>query len=84
MNMARVIGRATSTVKHPSLTGQKLLIIELLDQKGNPEGEPQLAIDSLGARKGDLVMATTDGSSVQELVKSEQCPVRWSVLGIAD
>jgi ethanolamine utilization protein EutN len=84
MNLARVIGRATSTVKHPSLQGQKLLILEMLDQAGKPEGEPQLAIDSLGARKGDLVMATTDGTAVQELVKSDQCPVRWSVLGIAD
>jgi ethanolamine utilization protein EutN len=84
MNLARVIGRATSTVKHPSLQGQKLLILEMLDQAGKPEGEPQLAIDSLGARKGDLVMATTDGTAVQEMVKSDQCPVRWSVLGIAD
>ena len=71
-------------MKHPSLQGQKLLILEMLDQAGKPEGEPQLAIDSLGARKGDLVMATTDGTAVQELVKSDQCPVRWSVLGIAD
>lgn len=84
MNLARVVGRATSTIKHPSLQGQKLLLIEMLDAQGNAEGEPQLAIDSLGARKGDVVLATTDGSAVQELVKSDQCPVRWSVIGLAD
>jgi ethanolamine utilization protein EutN len=55
-----------------------------LDANGNADGEPQLAIDSLGARKGDVVLATTDGSAVQELVKSDQCPVRWSVIGLAD
>lgn len=84
MNLARVVGRATSTVKHPSLTGWRLLVLQFLDAQGKADGEPQIAIDQLGARLGDTVMATSDGSLVQEMVKSPQCPVRWSVLGIAD
>ena len=32
-----VLGSVTSTIKHPSLMGKKLLVVQLLDAKGNPK-----------------------------------------------
>jgi ethanolamine utilization protein EutN len=51
MQLGTVVGTATSTIKHPSLEGQKLLVVQLLAADGrSPDGEPVLAVDSLGGR----------------------------------
>ena len=50
MNLALVIGTATSTVKHRSMNGAKLLIVQPLAADGrSPDGNPLLAVDRLGA-----------------------------------
>lgn len=85
MFVGRVMGNATSTVKHPSMEGWKLLLVMALQADGRtPEGDPILVIDSLGAGRGEKVMITSDGIGTRELLKSMQSPVRWSVLGICD
>ena len=85
MQLARVIGNATATVKHESMDGWKLLIVRLLMADGkSPDGDPVIAIDSFGAGKGEKVLLTTDGRSTRELVKNDKTPVRWSVMGICD
>lgn len=85
MQQGLVIGTATSSVKHPSMEGWKLLVVQFLAADGkSPDGEPVLAVDSLGAGPGQMVMLTSDGKGTRELLKSETTPVRWSVLGIPD
>ncbi|GIW87058.1 MAG: hypothetical protein KatS3mg108_1382 [Isosphaeraceae bacterium] len=83
MQLARVIATATATVKHPTLAGERLLVVELLAADGRPEGEPILVIDRLGAGRGDRVIVTNDGRALQELL-GPTTPGRWSVLGIPD
>jgi ethanolamine utilization protein EutN len=84
MQLGRIMGQAVSTVKHPSLNGWKLLVAQLLTADGMPDGEPLLAIDSLGAGVGSLVVLSNDGAGAREIVKSKTSPVRWMVLGIYD
>ncbi len=84
MQIARVVGRATSTVKHPTLAGRKLLLVQPLDAAGADDGEPQLAIDELGASRRDRVMLTTDGAEVRKMLGAEDSPVRWAVIGVID
>jgi ethanolamine utilization protein EutN len=84
MQIGKVVGHAVSTVKHPTLNGWRLLLLQLLAADGRPDGEPVLALDNLGAGSGDRVIATTDGVQVRELVGSRNCPARWSVMGLAD
>jgi ethanolamine utilization protein EutN len=84
MQLGDVIGTATATVKHPSLTGWKLLVVQLLGVDDSPDGEPILVLDSLGAGVGDLVVASNDGASVQNLIGTKATPARWFVAGIAD
>jgi ethanolamine utilization protein EutN len=85
MQLGLVVGTATSTVKHATLRGQKLLIVQPLmaDGKG-PDGDPQIAVDAVGAGTGERVVITSDGKYVRQLVKQENTPIRWSVIGIAD
>jgi ethanolamine utilization protein EutN len=85
MQLALVAGTATSTVKHKTLRGQKLLVVQPLMADGkSPDGDPQIAVDGVGAGKGEKVMITSDGRFVREVVKAENTPIRWSVIGIAD
>lgn len=85
MQLARVMGTATSTTKHPSMQGWRLLVTQPLAADGvSPDGNPQLAVDHLGAAAGDVVMLTSDGKTTRTLLKSDQTPVRWSVIGIPD
>ena len=83
MQLGRVVGTATSTLKHPTFEGERLLVVQLETATGGPDGEPILAFDRLGARRGDLVMLTNDGRALQELL-GPTTPGRWSVLGIPD
>ena len=83
MQLGRVIGTATSTLKHPTFEGERLLVVQLETTTGGPDGEPILAFDRLGARRGDLVILTNDGRALQELL-GPTTPGRWSVLGIPD
>ena len=83
MQLARVVGTATSTIKHPSMNGWKLLIVQMLQADGrSPDGDPVVSIDSLGAALGQDVIITSDGKGTRELMNSNNTPVRWSVLGI--
>ncbi len=85
MQLGLIVGTANSTLKHPTLRGQKMLIVQPLmaDGKG-PDGDPQIAVDAVGAGKGEKVMITSDGKFVREIVKYENTPIRWSVIGIVD
>jgi microcompartment protein CcmK/EutM len=85
MFIGRVMGSATSTVRHPSMKGWKLLLVMALQADGcTIEGDPILVVDSLGAGRGETVIITSDGIGARELLHAENTPVRWSVLGIVD
>ena len=84
MNVARVIGSATSTVKHPSLTGWRMLVVQPLNASNGRDGEPLLAIDELGSCVGQNVIITSDGNAVREAMGTNNSPVRWMVLGQID
>jgi ethanolamine utilization protein EutN len=84
MQLAKVIGRATSTVKHPTMQGWRLLLTQPMNMQGQADGSPQLVLDHLGARKGDTVIISSDGKSARELVGTEKTCVRWTIQGIVD
>ena len=84
MQLGRIVGKGISTVKHASLHGWKLLLVQLLTADGNADGEPLLAIDHLGAGAGSTVMLTNDGQAAREAVGARNSPVRWMVLGICE
>ncbi|MCO6457262.1 MAG: EutN/CcmL family microcompartment protein [Pirellulaceae bacterium] len=85
MLLGKVIGRAVATVKHPSMEGCKLLIVQPRMTDGvTPDGEPLLAVDGVGAGRGELVLLTSDGRAAREMLGAEATPVRWTIIGIRD
>jgi ethanolamine utilization protein EutN len=83
MQLGQVLGSATASVKHPTFQGERMLVVQLQTAAGQPDGEPVLAFDRLGAGRGDVVLVTNDGLALQELL-GRTTPGRWSVLGLPD
>ena len=82
MQIGRVIGSAEATIKHPSMQGRKLLIVQPSLTDETPDGDPILAVDCIGAGIGDAVMMTSDGA--RRLLNVDVTPVRWTIIGIQD
>ncbi len=80
MRLATIKGHVTSTVKHQSLAGWRLLIAV----PESPDLAPQVVLDSLGAGIGQKVMISSDGSEARKMVGNERSPARWTVMGIID
>ncbi len=84
MQIARVEGHVTSTVKHPSFQGWRLLICQPVDGTGMASGCPVVAIDPYGAGLHEIVIVSTDGAAARRAVKDNRSPVRHMVVGIVD
>lgn len=84
MQLGTVIGHATATIKHPSLSGWRLLVVQPLGITGGDEGTPVVAVEKLGAAIGQKVVISSDGRGVRELVGDLKSPARWFVIGIVD
>ncbi len=85
MHLALVVGVTHATVKHDSLNGGKLLIVQPKSaDEQTDDGYPLLAVDQLGAGIGQTVMITSDGAGARALLGIDLTPVRWTVAGIRD
>lgn len=84
MEIARVKGTVVATRKDPKLNSYKLLLLELADTSGTPKGgAPIVALDTLDAGAGDLVLVVR-GSSARQAQNMSTTPVDAIVIGIID
>ena len=83
MLIARVIGTTVSTVKDEKLTGRKLLIVRQTDEHGESVGKPYVAIDTVDAGVGDLVL-TAAGSSARQTSITKDTPVDAVIMAMID
>jgi ethanolamine utilization protein EutN len=84
MQLGTVIGHATATVKHPSLVGWRMVIVQPLNNARQPEADPVIAVDKLGSAPGSVVVLNSDGKGARDLIGDDKSPVRWFVIGIVD
>ena len=84
MRIARVVGTVVATRKDPSLEGAKLLLLQLVDADGRPAGGTQLAVDSLGAGVGELVLLLLEGRAAGSVLGRRDAPVDAAIVGIVD
>ncbi len=85
MDIARVIGTIVATQKDPLLEGQKLAIIQPLNERYEPVGQPLVATD-LGARRGqdEIVFFVRSGDAMPTGPTAELIPVDAALVGIVD
>ena len=55
MRVGRVVGNVVSTVKHPALHGQRLLLVDEESLDGKLSHKPRLALDVTSAAPGQRV-----------------------------
>ncbi len=83
MLIAKVIGTTVSTIKDEKLVGRKLLILRQTDETGALSGKPYVAVDTLDAGIGDLVL-TCSGSSARQTNITKDTPVDAVVMAVID
>ncbi len=83
MLIARVIGTTVSTIKDEKLIGRKLMILRPTDERGEPTGKPYVAIDTVDAGVGDLVL-TAGGSSARQTNITKDTPVDAVIMAMID
>ena len=89
MFLARVIGSVVSTKKDTAISGRKLLVVRpmLVDEANPTQFKPGVntivALDSLGAGAGEMVLLC-QGSSARQAEGMKTVPVDAVVVGIVD
>ena len=83
MHIACVIGTTVATIKDEKLTGRKLLIVREADTTGKVSGKPFVAVDTVDAGEGDLVLIAT-GSSARQTYFSTDSPVDAVIMAVID
>jgi ethanolamine utilization protein EutN len=84
MQLAKVIGTVVATKKYTGLEGVKFLVVQPLDKRQEPEGDPVVAADATAqAGPGHLVFII--GSREAALALQEKfVPVDHAIVGIVD
>lgn len=82
MFIGTVIGNVVSTKKDERLVGKKLLIVQPQSFTGSIQKDPIVAVDSVGAGTGELVLYVK-GSSAKS-VATENSPIDAAIVGIID
>jgi microcompartment protein CcmK/EutM len=83
MLIAKVVGTTVSTIKDEKITGRKLLIVRQTNEKGEPIGKPYVAVDTVNAGVGDLVL-TASGSSARQTNITKDRPIDAVIMAMID
>ncbi|MBD3375118.1 ethanolamine utilization protein EutN [candidate division KSB1 bacterium] len=85
MILAKIIGSVVSTVKHECYNHHKLLLAKPVSPQGKPQSGVILAVDAVGAGKGDVVLVASEGRAATELLGFPcRMPLRSVILAIVD
>lgn len=82
MILGQVLGEVIATLKDETLRGRKLLITQLLNQKREPIGRPQVAIETVDAGVGDFVFLVRARDASFAVVPN--APVDLAIVGVID
>jgi len=87
MYLAKVTGSVVSTQKSASLVGKKLLLVRRVTAEGelpqHPTHGDAVAVDSVGAGVGDLVLLSS-GSSARHVFTGPNEAIDLAIVGIVD
>ena len=83
MRVGRVAGTVVSTINEPFFDGKRLLLCDLLDIAGEPDGYT-IAVDVVDAGVGETVLIIDEGNSARQIFGLTTGPIRAVVVGTVD
>jgi microcompartment protein CcmK/EutM len=83
MRIVKVVGVTVATVKDEKLHGRKLLVVRETDEHGEPYGKPLVAVDTVDAGVGDLVLIA-QGSSGRMTHETKDRPIDAVIMAVID
>ncbi|MHC1681537.1 MAG: EutN/CcmL family microcompartment protein [Clostridiaceae bacterium] len=83
MYIAKIVGTVVTTQKNEDLIGKKILIVQPLDVKYLPQGNCEVAVDSVGAGIGEIVLVATE-SNASKVFNNPDSPIDRVIIGIID
>jgi microcompartment protein CcmK/EutM len=83
MLLGKVVGTVVSTKKDEKLEGLKLYVVQQLGLKCEPKDSMVIAVDSVGAGVGEVVL-TAAGSSARQTNVTKDKPVDAVIMAIVD
>lgn len=84
MKVGRVVGTVVSTINSPVFDGRSLLLCDLLDASGKPDGNYLICVDTVGSGAGEAVLIIDEGNSARQVIGMATAPVRAVVVGVID
>lgn len=83
MQIAKVVGTVVSTKKNETLVGYKLLIVRFLEKNLKTYGGTRIAVDTVGAGVGELVLCVS-GAASRNAVGNMGASIDAAIVGIVD
>jgi ethanolamine utilization protein EutN len=84
MILGRVQGTVVSTIKHEKYAQRRLVLLDHIDAAGKELGAYLVAIDSVDADVGQIVLVIDEGNSARQIVDDPAAPIRSVIIGIVD
>lgn len=83
MYIGKVIGTVVATRKDENLVGTKLMITQPLNMDLKAKGDPIIAVDTVGAGIGELVIYSK-GTAARIAARKMDSPIDIAIVGIID
>ena len=83
MELAKVVGTVVATAKDEKLAGSKLLIVNIITPAGKPTSNHVVAVDTVGAGVGEVVIIVR-GSSARQAKNMSTIPTDTAIIAIVD
>lgn len=84
MKLGRVTGTVVSTINSPIFDYRRLLVCDLLDERGRDTGGYIIAVDAVDAGAGETVLILDEGNGARQVVGDPHAPIRAVVVGVVD
>ncbi len=83
MFLGKVIGNIWATKKYSAINNFKLMLVQPVTSEQNNDGDPIIAVDTVGSGPGELIFYITASEAVIPL-PVDMAPVDASIVGIVD
>ncbi len=85
MILGRVLGNVVATQKNARYDGARIMLVQPVNPDGTPRGAAVLALDSVDAGEGDLVIVVQEGWSASTAATGEMgAAIDSAIIGVVD